>query len=44
MDSKTAKAVDKALLKFEAEVARFKLVITDVQTAIKRHYAKAKKS
>jgi hypothetical protein len=38
MDSKTAKAFDKALLKFEAEVAKLKLVVADVRAAIKKHY------
>ena len=44
MDSKTAKAVDKALLELEKAYAKFKLAAADVKATIKRHYAKPPRS
>lgn len=39
MDSKTIKAIDKAFVKIEKEIARLKLVMAD----LKKHYTKPEK-
>jgi len=42
MDSKTAKALDKAFVKLEKEFERVKRLYADVKADVQRHYAKPK--
>lgn len=44
MDSKTAKAFDKALVKLEKEFDRVKLVMADLRASIQSHYPQKKKT
>jgi hypothetical protein len=44
MDSKTAKVVDKALLRIEAEVQRLRKTLTDIADDIEKNYSPKKTS
>jgi hypothetical protein len=44
MDSKTAKKIDKALLKFEKEFDRLRALLYDIRADVQKHYATEKGS
>ena len=43
MDSKTAKAVDRALAKFEKQCEKLQMVVYDLRNSIKKHFPKPEK-
>lgn len=44
MDSKTARKIDKALLKLEKEFDRLRAVLYDIRADVRKHYAAEPKS